>query len=108
MEIIRENEILRQRRMNLNMTQEKAAAKAQVDLPFYVKIENGDMDIRSAEFQIVSCILSTLKLNISDFYARRYRILNRKVVNWDDSSEPFGEGWQVFSLKNRGDEKQTD
>lgn len=108
MEIIRENEILRQRRMNLNMTQEKAAAKAQVDLPLYVNIENGDVDIRSAEFQIVSCILNARKLNISDFYGRRYRILNGEVVKWDDSPVPFGEGWQVFSLKNRGDEKRTD
>ena len=103
MEIIRENEILRQRRMNLNMTQEKAAAKAQVDLPLYVKIENGDVNICSAEFQIVSCILSVLKLNISDFYARRYRILNGEVVKWDDSPVPFGVGWQVFSLRNCGD-----
>lgn len=108
MENVRENELIRQRRMDLNMTEEEVAEKAHVDLSLYRKIENADADIRSVEFYTVCCILSVLKLNASDFYDRRYRILNGTVVKWDSSHDPLGDGWQMFSTRKSSAARRND
>ena len=64
--------VLRERRVILGLTQMQVAEKAKISLQSYQRFESGDRNIQSASFRIVCRVIEALEMNISDFYHGEY------------------------------------
>ena len=72
--------VLRERRVILSLTQMQVAEKAKIPLQSYQRFESGNRDIRTASFQIVCRVVEALEMNISDFYHGEY-VLGEKLLS---------------------------
>ena len=72
--------VLRERRVILDLTQMQVAEKAKIPLQSYQRFESGNRDIRTASFQIVCRVVEALEMNISDFYHGEY-VLGEKLLS---------------------------
>lgn len=75
--------ILREKRLVLEMTQQQVAEKAKVALRQYQKFESNERNIMTASFQLASRVIEALGMNISDFYHGKY-VLGEKVYSAGD------------------------
>jgi transcriptional regulator with XRE-family HTH domain len=71
--------ILRERRIFLGLTQKCVAEKAKVPLQSYQRFESGDRDIKTASFQVACRVIEALELNISDFFQGKY-VLGERLL----------------------------
>ena len=72
--------LLRERRVILGLTQMQVAEKAKIPLQSYQRFESGDRNIQSASFRIVCRVIEALEMNISDFYHGEY-VFGEKVFS---------------------------
>ena len=66
--------ILREKRVTLNLTQKQVAERAKIAVTSYQRFENGERNIRTASFQIACRVIEALEMNVSDFYHGEYSI----------------------------------
>ena len=69
-----EENILRERRVILGLTQKQIAEKAKIPLQSYQRFESGERNIMTASFQMACRVIEALGMNISDFYHGEYVI----------------------------------
>jgi transcriptional regulator with XRE-family HTH domain len=72
--------ILKERRINLRLTQQEVAEKAGILLQQYQKFESGERKIESATFQTACKIIEALDMDITKFYHREYLLNNDKIT----------------------------
>jgi transcriptional regulator with XRE-family HTH domain len=60
--------VLRNRRVELGLTQKEVADKAKIQLRQYQRVESGERNIRSASARMVLAICAVLKINPYDFF----------------------------------------
>ena len=79
---LKDDGILRERRVILGLTQMQVAEKAKIPLQSYQRFESGDRDIQTASFQVACRVIEALDMNISDFFHGEYvfgeRLLDSK------------------------------
>lgn len=61
-------EILREKRVALEMTQQQVADKAGIKLQQYQKFESGERNIMTCSFQIACRVIEALGMDISKFF----------------------------------------
>ena len=66
--------VLREKRVILGMTQKQAAEKAGVAPVTYQRFESGERNIRTASFQLVCRVLESLEMSADAFYKGDYVI----------------------------------
>ena len=64
--------LLRERRVILGLTQMQVAEKAKIPLQSYQRFESGARNIETASFQIACCVIESLEMNISDYFHGEY------------------------------------
>lgn len=67
-------EILREKRVVQNFTQQVVADKAGITLRQYQRFENGERSIRSASFDLACRVIEALGMDVSDFYHDKFII----------------------------------
>lgn len=72
--------ILKERRINLRLTQQEVAEKAKILPQQYQKFENGERKIESATFQTACKIIEALDMDITKFYHGEYSFSNDKIT----------------------------
>ena len=77
---MKDDGLLRERRVILGLTQMQVAEKAKIPLQSYQRFESGDRNIQSASFRIVCRVIEALEMNISDFYHGEY-VFGEKVFS---------------------------
>lgn len=87
------DEILKEKRKVLRMTQKEVADKAKISLQQYQKFENGERNIRTASFQLACRVIEALDMNVSDFFHGEYVIGEPRytvdgVTYYEKSKEP--------------------
>ena len=66
------DEILREKRITLGLTQQQVADRAKINLQQYQKFESGERNIKTASFQLACRVIEALEMDISDFYHNKY------------------------------------
>lgn len=74
--------ILKERRINLKLTQQEVAEKAKILPQQYQKFESGERKIESATFQTACRVIEALDMDITKFYHREY-LLNDDKITFD-------------------------
>lgn len=72
--------ILKERRINLKLTQQEVAEKAGILLQQYQKFESGERKIESATFQTACRVIEALNMDITKFYHREYSLSDDKIT----------------------------
>lgn len=72
--------ILKERRINLRLTQQEVAEKAKILPQQYQKFESGERKIESATFQTACKIIEALDMDITKFYHGEYSFSNDKIT----------------------------
>lgn len=72
--------ILKERRINLRLTQQEVAEKAKILPQQYQKFENGERKIESATFQTACRVIEALDMDITKFYHREYSLSDDKIT----------------------------
>ena len=72
--------ILKERRINLRLTQQEVAEKAKILPQQYQKFESGERKIESATFQTACKIIEALDMDITKFYHGEYSFSNYKIT----------------------------
>ena len=75
-----EENILRERRVILGMTQKQVAEKAKIPLQSYQRFESGERKIMTASFQMACRVIEALEMNVSDFYHGEY-VLGEEIFD---------------------------
>lgn len=65
-------DILKEKRLVLELTQKQIAERAGILLQQYQKFEKGERNIMTCSFQLACKIIEALEMNISDFYHGEY------------------------------------
>ena len=65
-------QILREKRLVLELTQKQVAERAGILLQQYQKFEKGQRNIMTCSFQLACKIIEALEMNVSDFYHGEY------------------------------------
>ena len=65
-------EILREKRVTLEMTQQQVADKAGIKLQQYQKFESGERNIMTCSFQIACRVIEALEMDITKFFHGDY------------------------------------
>ena len=65
-------QILKEKRLVLELTQKQVAERAGVLLQQYQKFESGERNIMTCSFQLACKIIEALEMNVSDFYHGEY------------------------------------
>ena len=60
--------VLRERRIELSLTQKEVAERAEIKLQQYQKFEGGERNVTMASFDVVCRVIVALELDISAFY----------------------------------------
>lgn len=60
--------LLRNRRLELGLTQQQVADKAKIQLRQYQRVESGERHIRSASIRMALAICAVLKINPYEFF----------------------------------------
>ena len=66
--------ILREKRINLRMTQQQVADKAEIKIQQYQKFESGERNIMTCSFQLACRVIEALEMDITDFFHGKYII----------------------------------
>lgn len=69
--------ILKRKRLQLELTQQQVADKAGIHQQQYQKFENGDRDLMNSSFYTACKVIEALDMDISSFYHRKY--------SWDEN-----------------------
>lgn len=72
--------ILKERRINLRLTQQEVAEKAKILPQQYQKFESGERKIESATFQTACKIIEAIDMDITKFYHGEYSFSNDKIT----------------------------
>lgn len=72
--------ILKERRINLRLTQQEVAEKARILPQQYQKFESGERKIESATFQTSCRVIEALDMDITKFYHREYSLNDDKIT----------------------------
>lgn len=72
--------ILKERRINLKLTQQEVAEKAKILLQQYQKFESGERKIESATFQTACKVIEALNMDINKFYHGEYSLSDNKIT----------------------------
>ena len=72
--------ILKERRINLRLTQQEVAEKAKILPQQYQKFESGERKIESATFQTACKIIEALNMDINKFYHGEYSLSDNKIT----------------------------
>lgn len=72
--------ILKERRINLRLTQQEVAEKARILPQQYQKFESGERKIESATFQTACRVIEALNMDITKFYHREYSLSDDKIT----------------------------
>ena len=71
---IKQNTILREKRLVLGLTQQQVADLAKVSYCQYQRFESGERNIMTASFQIACRVIKALNMDIDKFYNGDYAI----------------------------------
>ena len=71
---------LKERRINLKLTQQEVAEKAKILPQQYQKFESGERKIESATFQTACKIIEALDMDITKFYHGEYSLRDDKIT----------------------------
>lgn len=82
----KKNDLLREKRVVLGLTQQQVADKAKVSLQAYQKFEGGQRNIKTASFQVACRVIEALGMDISKFYHNEYIFGEKKYLT--------PEGWR--------------
>ena len=77
---MKDDGILRERRILIGLTQQQVAEKAKIPLQSYQRFESGDRNIKTASFQIACRVIEALELSISDFFHGEY-VLGERLLS---------------------------
>lgn len=66
------NDILREKRVVLGLTQQQTANRARIRLQQYQKLESGERNIMTCSFQIACRVLEALEMDITSFWHNDY------------------------------------
>ena len=66
--------ILREKRVTMNLTQKEVAERAKITVQSYQRFESGERNIKTASFQLACRVIEALGMDISDFYHGKYTI----------------------------------
>ena len=69
---LKENDMLRERRVILGLTQQTVADRAKIPLQSYQQFESGKRSISRASFSIACRVLEALEMDIAGFYRGEY------------------------------------
>ena len=72
--------ILKERRINLKLTQQEVAEKAKILLQQYQKFESGERKIESATFKTACKVIEALNMDINKFYHGEYSLSDNKIT----------------------------
>lgn len=72
--------ILKERRINLKLTQQEVAEKAKILPQQYQKFESGERKIESATFQTACKVIEALNMDINKFYHGEYSLSDDKIT----------------------------
>ena len=72
--------ILKERRINLRLTQQEVAEKARILPQQYQKFESGERKIESATFQTACRVIEALDMDITKFHHREYSLNDDKIT----------------------------
>ena len=78
--ILTTSNILKERRINLRLTQQEVAEKAKILPQQYQKFESGERKIESATFQTACRVIEALDMDITKFYHREYSLSDDKIT----------------------------
>ena len=67
-EVIHDHVLLRNRRIELGLTQQQVADKAKIQLRQYQRVESGERHIRGASARIMLAICAVLKIDPYEFF----------------------------------------
>lgn len=62
------NNMLKDRRLSMGLTQKQLAEKAVVNRKYYQKLEKGKRSVMTASFETMCKILKALEIDITTFY----------------------------------------
>lgn len=72
--------ILKERRINLRLTQQEVAEEAGILLQQYQKFESGERKIESATFQTACKVIEALDMDVTKFYHGGYSFSDDKIT----------------------------
>ena len=64
--------ILLDRRIDLRLTQQQVADRADISLTQYQRFERGERKLMTSSFKTACKVIEALEMNISDFYHGKY------------------------------------
>ena len=70
--------ILLDRRIDLRLTQQQVAERAEISLTQYQRFERGERKLMTSSFKTACKVIEALEMNISDFYHGKY-VLGEEV-----------------------------
>lgn len=70
--------ILLDRRIDLRLTQQQVADRADISLTQYQRFERGERKLMTSSFKTACKVIEALEMNISDFYHGKY-VLGEEV-----------------------------
>ena len=72
--------ILKEKRINLRLTQQEVAEKAEILPQQYQKFESGERKIESSAFQTACKVIEALDMDITKFYHGEYSLSDNKIT----------------------------